>query len=72
MLFLYWLLIAVCSACSGTRPANLGVTKGKFGPCPGAPHCVSSQNVDEAKRMQPFTYTTSRNEALEKILTILR
>ncbi|NRB40838.1 MAG: DUF1499 domain-containing protein [Pseudomonadales bacterium] len=30
------------SACSGTRPENLGLNNGKFLPCPDSPNCVSS------------------------------
>ena len=66
------LFITVVVGCSGARPASLGVTNGKLSPCPDAPHCVSSQSADEAKRMEPFPYTTSMPEAREKILTVLR
>ncbi|NRB42836.1 MAG: DUF1499 domain-containing protein, partial [Pseudomonadales bacterium] len=32
----------ILSACSGTRPDNLGLNNGKFLPCPDSPNCVSS------------------------------
>ena len=58
--------------CSGARPVGLGVTNGKFSPCPDAPHCVSSQSKDDSHRMEPLTYATSKKEAQEKLLNILR
>lgn len=59
-------------SCSGRRPANLGVVQGRLAPCPDAPHCVSSQSEDESHRMEPLCYITSKAEAQEKLLTILR
>ena len=67
-----WISIFVLLGCSGTRPATLGVTKGRLAPCPDAPHCVSTQSEDEGHRIKPFSYTTSHAEALEKLLTIIR
>jgi uncharacterized protein (DUF1499 family) len=67
-----WISIFVLLGCSGTRPATLGVTKGRLAPCPDAPHCVSTQSEDEGHRMEPFSYTTSQAEAQEKLLTIIR
>jgi len=29
-------------ACSGSRPADLGLVEGALRPCPGTPNCVSS------------------------------
>ncbi len=67
-----WISIFVLLDCSSTRPATLGVTKGRLAPCPDAPHCVSTQSEDEGHRMKPFSYTTSQAEAQEKLLTIIR
>lgn len=55
------LLIAAVSvsltACSGTRPDNLGVTQGKLKTCPSSPNCVSSfdDKSDETHYIAPVT-----------------
>lgn len=59
-------------SCSGIVPDDLGVIDGKIAPCPDLPHCVSTQSKDSAHRIEPFNYTTSRAEAQEKLLRILR
>jgi uncharacterized protein (DUF1499 family) len=58
--------------CSGAKSVDLGVTNGKLSLCPDAPHCVSSQSEDDAHRMEPLTYATSKKEAQEKLVNILR
>lgn len=55
----------------GTRPANLGVADGQFAPCPTTPNCVSSQNQDREHAIAPFRYTTSPDDAFDKLKTIL-
>lgn len=70
--FFCWLSALVVSGCSASRPANLGVINGMLAPCPSAPHCVSSQGENESRRMDPIPYATSKTEARDKLLTILR
>ena len=72
ILGLSWCASIVFIGCSGSMPSNLGLTNGKLAPCPNAPHCVSSQSTDKAKKMEPFSYTTSKEQAQEKLITILR
>ena len=67
-----WISIFVLLGCSSTRPATLGVTKGRLAPCPDAPHCVSTQSEDDGHKMEPLSYTTSQAEAQEKLLNIIR
>lgn len=55
----------------GTRPADLGVANGQFAPCPATPNCVSSQSQDQEHAIAPFRYTTSPEDAFDKLKTIL-
>jgi uncharacterized protein (DUF1499 family) len=49
----------------------IGITNGKFHPCPKSPNCVSTQSTDEKHKMSPLSYNTSLEEAKGKILNIL-
>jgi len=57
--------------CSGTRPANLGVKNGVLSPCPVSPNCVSTQAQDGKHSIVPLTYTSSREEAMEKLKGVI-
>lgn len=48
-----------------------GITDGKFHPCPNSPNCVSTQSIDEKHKIDPIKYTTSLEEAKNKILKII-
>ncbi len=58
------LLGTLLSACSGTRPSNLGVRDGRLAPCPDRPNCISSQSNDKAHAIAPFTYTSTASDAI--------
>lgn len=62
----------IIASCSGTRPANLGVTNGLFAPCPSTPNCVSSQSTDPEHAVKALTYTSSPAEAMVKLKEIVR
>jgi uncharacterized protein (DUF1499 family) len=57
--------------CTGSRPALLGVTNGKFIPCPGSPNCVSSQDRDQKHAIEPLSYKGSPQEARTHLLAII-
>ena len=61
-----WVLLFISVGCSGSRPANLGVTDGMLAPCPPSPNCVSTQSEDKARSLTPIAYTSSQEEAKEK------
>ena len=44
---------------SGKRPDNLGVTNGKFVPCPGTPNCVCSQSDRPQEKIEPLPAVSS-------------
>lgn len=62
----------IIASCSGTRPANLGVTNGLFAPCPSTPNCVSSQSRDPEHAVAALTYTASPAEAMAKLKRIVQ
>lgn len=62
----------IIASCSGTRPANLGVTNGLLAPCPSTPNCVSSQSRDPEHAVAALTYTSSPAEAMSKLKKIVQ
>ena len=57
------ILAVLLAGCSGTRPADLGVSDLHLAPCPSTPNCVSSDADDDAHRVDPFRLATSPEEA---------
>jgi len=55
--------------CASSQPATLGVVDRKLAPCPSAPHCASTQQLDG---IPPAPYVTSRDEARARLVAILR
>lgn len=58
--------------CTGSRPARLGVTNGKFIPCPQSPNCVCSQYPDQSHSIEPLIYKGSAGEARTRLLGVLQ
>jgi len=50
----------------------IGITNGKFHPCPKSPNCVSTQSTDDKHKMSPLSYNISLGEAKIKILEIIK
>ena len=70
-----WLLLlptVLMVGCHGTRPQDLGVSDGRFAPCPSSPNCVSSQAADEEHRVAPLPYTGTAEDAMKKLKAIVR
>jgi len=57
---------------TGSRPHNLGVKDGALAACPDSPNCVSTQAKDARHAIAPLTYTTSREQALQRLTDIIR
>jgi uncharacterized protein (DUF1499 family) len=58
--------------CAGTRPARMGVTDGKFIPCPDSPNCVSSQSSDQSHAIEPLLYKGTPSEARTHLLAVIK
>jgi uncharacterized protein (DUF1499 family) len=59
-------------SCSGVRPNNLGINNGELAPCPNSPNCVSTKAQDKKHAIPPIRYTSSRQEAMAKLIAIIR
>jgi uncharacterized protein (DUF1499 family) len=57
--------------CAGTKPAGLGVKDGRLAPCPPTPNCVSSQSADPEHAVEPLRFTTSPDQAMERLKKII-
>ncbi len=64
-------LSVLITACSGVRPASLGVKDGKLSPCPSSPNCVSSQSADPGHRIEPLRFSTPVELAAANLKNIL-
>lgn len=62
----YLLAPALLTACSGEKPATLGITKGRFPPCPDTPNCVSSDDAGD-RAVVPFRFADSAGAVWEKV-----
>jgi len=69
---LLWLVPVLMVGCSGTRPSTLGVREGRLAPCPDSPNCVSTQSADAKHGIDPIVYTTSLEEARNRLENIVR
>jgi uncharacterized protein (DUF1499 family) len=69
--FLLLVAVSLCF-CAAPRPKNLGLTDGKLAPCPHSPNCISTQSTDSMHKMQPLAYTGTRQEAMEKLVTVIK
>ena len=66
------LLSAVVFGCSASRPANPGMTDGKFQPCPDSPNCVSSQSPDKKHFIEPIHYEGTQQQAKERLMAVIQ
>jgi uncharacterized protein (DUF1499 family) len=58
--------------CTGSRPAQMGVTSGKLLPCPSSPNCICSQDPDQSHSIEPITYKGSAQEARTRLLSVIQ
>lgn len=66
------LLSAVLFGCSASRPAHLGMTDGKFQPCPDSPNCVSSQSPDKKHFIEPIHYGGTQQQAKDRLMEVIQ
>lgn len=66
-LFFVFIGCIMMTACSGSRPDNLGITNGILADCPSKPNCVNSQAADEDHAIAAFTYEGSREAAFDRL-----
>lgn len=66
------LLLALAIGCTTAKPAVFGVLDGRLSPCPSAPHCASTQAPESRRNVEAARYTTTRDEARQRLISILR
>lgn len=54
-----------------SKPDDLGITNGRFAPCPDSPNCVSTQSAGGYPQMQPIPYNGDTAAARAAILEIV-
>lgn len=61
------------TACSGSRPTNIGVSEGKLSPCPESPNCVNSRANNSVHTIKAihFKKPISQSEAIQAVKTAL-
>jgi uncharacterized protein (DUF1499 family) len=64
--------VVLFMGCTGMRPVRLGVTGGKFIPCPASPNCVCSQYPDHSHAIEPLSYQGLAQEAGSRLLAVLQ
>lgn len=64
--------LIMLSACSGSRPTDIGITNGQLLPCPESPNCVNSRanNQEHAIKAFHFKKPISQVEAINAINAI--
>lgn len=70
-----WMAIIIAVfliGCTGSRPARLGVTSGKFIPCPDSPNCVCSQDPVQSRSIEPLIYKGTPEEVRTRLLGVIR
>ncbi len=70
-LALLFALLILFSACSGTKPLDIGAKNGNFIECPSSPNCVSTQTTSKKHKMEPIPYKLPLEEAKAKLLKII-
>ena len=64
-------LTVILVQCSTGKASKLGVTDGKLAPCPESPNCVSSQSEGKSNYVEPLTYKTTLNEAMDTLISLI-
>ncbi len=64
-------LVLLLSACSGTKPTDIGLSANSLTECPSSPNCVSTQTKSAKHKMDPISFTGSVVDANAKIVKIL-
>lgn len=65
--------LMILTGCRQTVAETTGLTAdGKLRPCPDRPNCVCTQDPAERHRIEPLPYAGTQDEALEKLLRVIR
>jgi len=59
-------------SCMGSISGDIGVRNGRLSPCPDSPNCVSSQTNDNRQYIAPLRYSSTEEEAKDRLLGVLK
>ena len=57
---------------TATEPVNLGVNQGRLADCPASPNCVATQSGVDSQKMQPVSYSGSKEEITGEIKSAIQ
>lgn len=63
--------LAVTLGACGLGSENLRPAGGPLAPCDGGPHCVSSMEENPDRRVEPFRYADSPEQARARLIALL-
>jgi uncharacterized protein (DUF1499 family) len=64
-------LTFILAACSTNQTSEMKATNDRLSPCPKSPNCVSSLSEDTSRYVEPLLYTATREEAREKLISVI-
>jgi len=65
--------LLVMTACSSSRPLNLGIENGRLAPCPASPNCVSSDAAANSGHfIAPYQLQVEPAEAWLQLTSIMK
>jgi uncharacterized protein (DUF1499 family) len=68
---LFVLAAATAVGCASVVQPQYGVSGGVLYPCPESRACVSSQDADAKRKVEPLTYTSDRREARTDLIAAI-
>lgn len=66
-----FVLAAAAAGCSSVVQPQYGISGGVLYPCPESRACVSSQDADEKRRVEPLAYTSDRRDARTDLIAAI-
>lgn len=70
---LFLVMSILMNACTGTRPANLGVQEDRLAPCPASPNCVSSDAAaDSSHFVEPYQLKSDPAEGWSQLVEVVK
>lgn len=67
-----FLILMSAVACAGHAQESRSKTSADLAPCPDSPNCVSTKSKDAGHGMPPLPYRKSREESMDRLVSIVR
>ena len=66
-----FVLAAAAAGCASVVQPQYGISGGVLYPCPESRACVSSQDADAKRKVEPLTYTSDRRDARSDLIAAI-